>query len=275
MITQIKLADDLKNLGLKQGNIVYVHTSLKNIGPIQGGAITLIEALMDVLGPEGTFAVPTHTLCLENSDLGPAPFNKSSTSCKRIVGTFPDIVWQYPGAKRSGHGSHSSAAIGMLADYLTKDHDPCDAFGTVSPIRKLYDLGGKVLLLGVGHASNTIIHLAEQLAKMPYIKLRYVDEWGDHTVVEDDGGNISRYKQVSFGGCSARFDIADQLLGDKITRAKVGDANCALMNARELVDATIKALQADSYLLLCNNSWCKCCFRRRALLQELGIAAPT
>ncbi len=57
--------------------------------------------------------------------------------------------------------------MGKNASYLTKDHNLSNIFGDGSPIGKLYELGGKVLLIGVGYDKNTSIHLADARAEYP------------------------------------------------------------------------------------------------------------
>jgi len=259
------------NLGLQPGDLVYVHTSLKSIGPINGGANTLIEAFLSVLGPNGTIAVPTHTLSYEHSGYD-SPYNKTATSCLPAVGTFPDIFWRYPGAKRSGHGSHSSAAIGALCDYLTDNHDPRNALGYNSPLRRVYEKNGKILLLGVGQNRNTTVHLAESMARMPYVKLPYALEWGNCVIVED-GGNIDRFEQIEYPGCSSEFNIVNDLMGDHIKSGRIGSADSALMDAKKLVDTVIAALDANHGLLLCHDTHCCCCPRKWDLLRSQGTSS--
>lgn len=81
---------------------------------------------------------------------------------------------KWPGAKRSDHPARSVCAYGKYADYLTADHDFSDIFGESSPIGKLYELDGYVLLIGVGYDKNTSLHLADVRAS--YLSKHYIDE---------------------------------------------------------------------------------------------------
>ena len=119
------LIEDLQKVGLCPGDTVYVHTSLKRIGWIEGGANALIDAFVKVLGVHGTLAVPTHTLSFV--DLGVPPYDPAQTPT--YLGALPNAVRSHPSAHRSGHASHSSAAIGEHAAYLTENHDPRHALG--------------------------------------------------------------------------------------------------------------------------------------------------
>jgi len=261
----MNLTNDLQNMGLQKGDTVYIHTSLKSMGVIDGGASTFIDSILAAVGEEGTFAVPTHTLSFEKANFGTTPYEKSSTSCKAFVGVFPEIVFNHPKAKRSGHGSHSSAAIGARAEYLTSDHDPTHAMGKSSPLYKLYESNGKILLVGTGFNRCTIIHMAESMAKVPYVKLQYDASWGDIVIVKNNDGSLQAYKQIEFPGCSEKFKILEAKLNDKIKRAFVGEAPAILINARELVDTAVEMLKARNDIFLCDDKNCCCCPPRRIL----------
>jgi len=261
VLTKENLVQDLKNLGVKSGDHLYIHTALKSIGDIDGGAETLIDALLTAVGEQGTIAVPTHTCSFEDAPFGTTPYDKTKTD--GILGVFPNILWKHPQAKRSGHGSHSTAAIGKLAEYLTENHDPTHALGENSPLYRLYKSGGKILLLGVGMNRVTILHMAESMAKVPYVKLPYNASWGFDVLVNSGEAETERHVQVEFPGCSEMFPIFDDILGNKISRAKVGQAPAALMDAQELVDTAVAELKKDNSLLLCSDENCCCCAPRK------------
>ena len=155
-----QLVADLKKIGLKNGDDVYVHSSLKSIGWIEGGPASLIDAFLEVLGTEGTLLVPTHTYCFTKR--GVPPYNKHATPT--VLGAFPEAVRLHSRALRSDNGSHSSAAIGKNAEYYTASHDKAFAMGYDSPLNRLYCNHGKILLLGVTHKANTSIHLVAEQA---------------------------------------------------------------------------------------------------------------
>jgi aminoglycoside 3-N-acetyltransferase len=174
--TRATLAADLRALGLEPGMTVLVHSSLSAIGYVVGAAVAVVQALMDVLTPDGTLVMPTHTS--ENSEPSywrhpPVPeawwpiiretmpaFDPAITPTRqmgRIVETFR--AW--PGVQRSNHPALSFAAWGRLAAFVTADHGLEYSLGEQSPLARVYDLDGFVLLLGVGHANNTSLHLGE------------------------------------------------------------------------------------------------------------------
>ncbi|MEV0458458.1 aminoglycoside N(3)-acetyltransferase [Catellatospora methionotrophica] len=174
--TTATLAADLTRLGLVRGDVVLLHSSMKNVGFVAGGTQAVVQAFLDVLGPEGTLVVPTHTP--DNTDPAvwqhpPVPeswwpvireqapgFDPARTP-SRWMGVLAETVRTWPGAKRSGHPQVSFAAFGAHAADIVADHPRDDALGERSPLGAVYRLDGKVLLLGCGHDSNTSLHLAE------------------------------------------------------------------------------------------------------------------
>ena len=149
------LAEDLAALGVQKGDTLYVHTSLKALGALEQGAQTLFAALTEAVGESGTFAVPTHTYQCRPDD----PFDPAKTPS--ALGVFPNYVWRHSGAYRTGHASHSSAAYGANAAALCENNSLSNPFSDDSVLARVCDGGGKVLLLGVGQESNSMIHLAE------------------------------------------------------------------------------------------------------------------
>ena len=170
------LAGDLADLGVRPGSTLVVHSSLSSLGYVTGGAHTVVLALLDALGPEGTLVVPTHSGDL--SDPGqwvnpPVPVAWWPTiraampaydprlTGTRGMGAVPDTVRHLPGALRSAHPAYSFCAVGPTAAVVTEGHELADGLGEASPLGRLYDLGADILLLGVGHGSDTSLHLAE------------------------------------------------------------------------------------------------------------------
>ena len=263
-ISRESLAADLRRLGVSEGDTLYIHSSLKRVGWLPDGPATLIEALLDVLGPEGTFAVPTHTLSFPGR--GAAPYRPDETPS--VLGTFPEAVRRWPGACRSGHASHSSAAVGAKAAWLTENHDSTHALGENSPLARLCRIGGRILLLGVDNRVNTAIHLAESLAGMPYVRLPYDASWGPDTAAELPDGSAVRFRQREFPGCSERFELLepDFEAAGTVRKGVVGNAPSRLIEAGEMLQIAVARLRAEPGLLLCGEADCPCCPARRALL---------
>lgn len=174
--TRVTLADDLRRLGVRPGSVLLTHASFATLGWICGGPVAVVQALCDVLGPDGTLVVPTHTP--ENSDPAgwrhpPVPeswwavirdqmpgFDPAVTP-SRWMGLLAETVRCWPGARRSSHPHVSFAALGRHAREITADHVLDEMLGERSPLGRIYERDGDVLLLGVDHSANTSLHLAE------------------------------------------------------------------------------------------------------------------
>jgi aminoglycoside 3-N-acetyltransferase len=173
------VARDLRSLGVNAGSTIIVHSSLSSLGYVVGGARAVVIALTEVLGPQGTLVVPTHSSELsdpKNWSRPPIPEAWWPTvragmpaydpllTTTRQMGAVAEMVRHLPGSLRSSHPRMSFAALGPHADFITSGHDLEDSFGEHSPLARLYDLEAKVVLLGVGHGNNTTLHLAESRA---------------------------------------------------------------------------------------------------------------
>ncbi|WAO97118.1 SPBc2 prophage-derived aminoglycoside N(3')-acetyltransferase-like protein YokD [Fusarium falciforme] len=176
LCTRSSLANNLRSLGLSPGDTVLVHSSLSRIGWINGGAETLVHSLLDVLAPQGTLVVPTHT----GSNSDPAgwvnppvpqswwqtirdtmPVFDVRTSRTERMGVVSETVRTWPGAVRSMHPQTSFSAIGANSKVVTEAHALDSLLGDESPLTRLEDVDAKVLLLGVGFDVCTCFHLAE------------------------------------------------------------------------------------------------------------------
>jgi aminoglycoside 3-N-acetyltransferase len=181
-LTVTSLAHKLRACGVAEGQVVLVHTAMSRLGWVIGGAEAVIQALLAAVGDTGTIMMPTHS----SGNTDPAawqhppvpeawwpiirahtpPYNPATTPT-RAMGVVPEMFRTWPGAVRSGHPAFSMAALGPQAAFLVADHDLSQDAGDRSPVGKLYELDGHVLLLGVDHGNNTSLHLAEFRANYP------------------------------------------------------------------------------------------------------------
>lgn len=208
-----RLDDDLRELGVAAGDTLLVQSSLGAIGWVCGGALVVVQALLHVLGPDGTLVVPTHTA--NNRDPAtwadnpvpaawwPAirrhlPAFDPSVSPSWRMGAVAEQVRTWPGAKRSTHPQTSFAALGPHAAALTAAHPLECHLGEDSPLRRLEDADARVLLVGVGWDRCTAFHLAEY--RQPYpprreyscaVRTRAGREWINYTSVALDDSDFA------------------------------------------------------------------------------------
>ena len=177
--TRDTLAADLRALGLHAGMVVIAHSSLRSLGWVNGGAVAVVQALLDVITPEGTLVMPAHSG--EYSDPSywqhpPVPeawwpiirdtmpaFDPRCTPT-RGMGRIAETFRTWPGALRSSNPQDSFAAWGRQAEFITANHALENGLGDQSPLARVYDLDGCVLLLGVPYGNNTSFHLGEYRA---------------------------------------------------------------------------------------------------------------
>lgn len=170
---------DLTELGVNAGALLLVHSSLSSLGWVNGGPVAVVEALKCAVGDSGTIVMPTHTSGLSdpaNWENPPVPRSwwplmretmpafDSRMTPTRGMGAIVEVFRTCPGAMRSEHPQLSFAALGPRAEEIVRDHHLADGLGEDSPLGRLYDLGGMVLLLGVDHDRNTSLHLGERRA---------------------------------------------------------------------------------------------------------------
>lgn len=229
--TTASLAADFVQLGLRPDAIVMVHSSLRQIGWTDGGPVTVIEALLEVLGPQGTLVLPA-----ESPQLG-RPGNKDvfdPQTTPTTMGAIPEAFRSYPGTRRSSHPLVSVCANGNRAEEITAAHalEFCEGRGT--PFEKLYELDAWTLLLGVGFNRCTSLHYAESLvpnrrtmiSRFPVIE-NGVRVWVEKLSMGTDNGT--------------HFPIVGQRFADRgqVRRGKVGNAEALLFSTRALVDFAV------------------------------------
>lgn len=235
-IRKSELTTQLLELGVTQGAVLLVHTSFSKTGPVESGPLGLVSALQAAIGRDGTLVMPSMT------DDDDHAFDPRTTPCLGL-GVLADTFWQLPGVMRSD-SPHSFAAIGPEAARITADHPLDVPHGLHSPVGRVYELDGQVLLLGVGHDANTTIHLAEALAHVRYRRPK--------SVVVKQAGHLIRYCYSEIDHCCANFNFVDVWLDRERwqRRGRIGHAEARLTQSRSVVEAVISRLQANETLFL-------------------------
>lgn len=158
-----QLKDQLESMGLKGDETILIHSSMKAIGAVDGGADTVLDVWMEYF-KNGLLLLPTHTWKTVNAD-NPVYNPYTTPSC---VGLLTNMFMKRDGVIRSLHPTHSMSGYGKnAAEYLAGEeynNTPCTPGGCYD---RLKEVGGKVLLVGVGHERNTYIHSVEEVLNVP------------------------------------------------------------------------------------------------------------
>lgn len=250
-VTVDSLYVELGSLGVRAGDLVLVHTSLRSLGWVNGGPVAVVQALLRAVGDNGTIVMPSHSSDLTNPENWMAPpvpkewhdtirntmpaYNPLITPTSHM-GQVAELFRTWPGVVRSDHPSASFAALGPLATQITSHHSLSDPLGSTSPLGTLYQLGAKVLLIGVDFDKCTALHLAEQMT------------WPDRErVVEGAPILIDGQRQwISFEvpqlmDSDAFLSIQASVLGSGIaTAGPLGEGRGILAEMKHLVDYAVK-----------------------------------
>lgn len=272
MWSEMRISDDLRELGLREGMSALVHVSLDALGPVEGGSEALVRAFRSVLGGSGTVLVPTFTTGAVDpdewdnapSDAGERerlrqliePFDVTATPADREQeGLFGETVRAHPDALRSDHPLVSFAALGPNAEFLTR-HAPFHyPLGSESPLARLHQLDGVVVLIGLHQRANHSLHLAEVWAEVPYI----------HRSLSLKTGQMAWSVMKGRPECSEGFERIEPLLNQSriLRRGYVGNAESRFMRQRALISMGVAILQGDATSLLCTRPDCRWCILAR------------
>lgn len=249
--TRESLRNDLRQLGLVSGMTVIVHSSLRALGWVNGGPVAVLEAFQDILTPSGTLVMPAHSSDLSdpaNWQHPPVPaawvqivrdtmpaFDSRRTPT-RLMGTIAELFRTWPDVARSNHPNGSFSAWGHNAKWIVDGHSLDFSFGEHSPLARIYDLAGSVVLLGVGYDRNTSFHLAEH-------RIEGVKPTNDGAPVIENGIRVWKtYQQIDLDIPLDTLGAAFEATGS-VRTAKVGSATTRLFSQRDAVDFAVRWLQ--------------------------------
>lgn len=254
--TQSSLARDLHDMGLSAGDGVFVHASMRAIGPVHGGAHSLISALFDVVGQGGLIGMPGFS----DDAYPPADIDVQEMSPEEIaqreravsgfdvdqsptseMGVIAETFRTWPGTKRSAHPTTSVCLNGRHADQLIEPHAAPWATGASSPFGRLRARSDmKVLLLGVGWHRCTVLHTAEASAIHRRLKTRRFKSgpgdalWYETPDVADDLGRLFPLVGEAF------------VATGRVTRGMIGNAQALLCGYDDLISFASQWIDAEN-----------------------------
>ena len=244
-ISRQRLIDELNLLGLCHDDTVMMHSSLSSLGYVDGGAETVVDAILDTLGPKGTLLVPafhegvwSDPANFTISDCCPCPQSLCPSKQPGFQGVIPEEIRQRPGALRSCHPTDSWVALGPKAEQLLSGHrdapTPC---GPGNPFEQLLALDGWILTLGVGVNTVTLWHYYEEILRVPYLGYYWPDKRHlNHCVT---GLRI----QYDYPGIMQDVCIAAGIL----KTGPVGKSSSGLMRARQFKEFMATIMADDPY----------------------------
>ena len=251
--TRTSLTDDLSAIGLTDGDAVLVHAALRQVGKIVNGPDDIIDALRDVIGPAGTILGycdwQLEDELRDDPTMRPhlAAFDPQRSRATRDNGYWPEALRTTPGALRSGSPGASMAALGGEAEWFTADHALDYGYGPQSPLGKLVEARGKVLMLGAPLDTMTILHHAEHLAAIPGKRvIRY------EVPILVDGHPVWRWFE-EFDTSDPPDGLADDYMAEVVedflatgagARGRIGAAASVLVPAAEMVAFGVRWLEA-------------------------------
>ena len=245
IFTKEDLTENLKQLGIKRSDNVLVHSSMKSIGAVDGGADTVLDVFCEYLAESGNIALPSHSWDTINDEHN--IFDPKTEPC--CVGLLPNLFIKRKGVLRSLHPTHSIAITGKDAEDFVRDEHlidtPCGRMGCWG---KLYDYNFKIMFLGCGTKCNTYIHGVEEWCEVPD---RITDHYHKFKIVMPDGSlfdrDMRRHRCLSTENLSGNYDRIQPFMEKEglAVKGKFGDADCVIETARDIYDVTVKLLSEN------------------------------
>ncbi len=255
ILTKHDLITSLRLMGLTAGDTVMVHSSMKAAGNVMGGPTTVMQALLDTVTPDGMVMmyvgwenIPDYTNELDDETrqlfyAHHPPFDPATARATRDHGVLVEVLRTWPNAQRSANPEASIGAVGKDAAWVTADHPLDYGYGAGSPLAKLVETGGKVLMLGAPLDTITLLHYAENIARFePKDIIHY-----SCPIIRDGQTVWVDIEDYNTGDPHADYEFY-QIAGDYLAAGKgstgtVGEAQSYLFDARDLVAFAVQWLE--------------------------------
>lgn len=262
-LTRGRLVESLVALGVRSPSTLMLHCSLSSMGYVVGGADTVVSGLLEAAGADGSvmaLAGWDHD-CFDFKDwpeplraaylADPPGFEPSISEAARYVGRLPERIRTWPGAVASNHPEARFVAVGRQAEWITEGQPLDHPYGAGSPLTKLVEADGQVLVLGAPLNTITLLHHAEELARVPNkIIVRYRApvasgqdiKWLEIEDIDTSNGALPYHQVV---GERDSFDvIGEEAIAAGVgTVGKVGEARSVVFPARELVAFAVEWME--------------------------------
>lgn len=253
MHSRAQLADDLRALGVRPGDVLMVHASIRAVGQVAGGPDQIHLAIKDAVTDRGTMFMYAnayeHYGEVGRGHLSPEleaeileklpPFDADKARATRDNGYLVELFRSYGETRVNQHVARF-VVWGAHTDYLLSEQPWDMAFGRGSVLDRFVELDGKILLLGSDHDNVTFLHYAEHIGDFPNKRIaRYkvpvLDNgqrvWRDQMEVDTGSGAHENWPEHFF-----RIIVDGYLARTGNTGGRVGNAQSYLIPARGLLD---------------------------------------
>ena len=243
MYTKEQLMQHMADMGIDPKGTLLIHSSMKSIGQVDGGADTVLDAIIEYM-QDGLLILPTHTWAQINLN-NPVFHAATEPSC---VGLLTNMFMKRPGVVRSLHPTHSIGAVGKdAAEYIKGEENtisPCPRDGCWG---RLYDRKAQILMLGCKLSSYTYLHSVEEWADIPD---RLTEEPHILYTIAPDGTRYTVPQHRHIHANSVFFVKMDDvyLENGAMKRTRFGDADCLLCDAVKTADIAMEYLKKNPEL---------------------------
>ena len=234
MLKKASIIDSFKKVGLCSDDVVMMHSSYKSIAPVEGGPKTVLEAIMEVIGDNGTLIMPTFNFdfCLGE------PYDKINTPSH--MGILTEMVRLDPRSYKVHHPIYSFAVIGKLAQPLG-EISSLSSFGSDSLLAAFHKLDGKILAIGVPYQKSfTFIHYVEQTVGCNY---RFIKEFNGK-IINEDGTVDDITCDMNVRKIDMGVDTYIEPMGERVEKLgvvkveKIGNTFVKMASAKSFFEAT-------------------------------------
>ncbi|MBT3336637.1 MAG: AAC(3) family N-acetyltransferase [Anaerolineae bacterium] len=245
MLTHTQLVDNFRAIGVDSGDTLLVHSSYKSFGGVDGGPQTVIDALLDVLGADGTLVMPTFNFDFCKG----ADWDVRETPSQ--MGFMTNLVRQDARATRVFHPIYSFAVIGKHAQAFGALRDK-SSYGANSAFAKLRELDGKIMVVGLSYNdSMTFFHHVEEMEGVDY---RYLKDFTGNITDWEGNTSVDTYqmlvRDLDMGVQTMVDPMGYRLEEEGIIKSRmIGEADVKLMKANEVYDFTVIEMKRAPFLL--------------------------
>ncbi|MDD3686190.1 MAG: AAC(3) family N-acetyltransferase [Bacteroidales bacterium] len=253
-LTKEDLVKDIRALGVKEGDLLHLKVSMKSIGEVEGGAKTLLDALLEVVGKEGTL-ISDAFLSVYPLPLTPdQELIIGDDKSKSYAGVFANEMVKHPDMKRSKHPIQKFVAIGKYAEQLCYAHTP--ESGGYELLDRMIELGGVNLTIGEQVAGVGTTHVAIDMLGFRR------KQTNAGAMYRNDAGEVKLAKVNWNGGCAHGFPKFIPLYfeqGGVLGYGPIGKAKGLYTSMQKTLDIEIETLKKNPQFFFCNDPACYSC----------------